>query len=124
MPKLNRETATVVDHGPVEDRRGEADGYTMNFTTFRATIDGAPLLKGLPNDECACPHWGYVLKGEISWVINGVEEIHKAGDAFYVPPGHTPGATAGSETVMFSPTVELAVTEAVMQRNMKAMMGA
>ena len=122
MPKLSRETAEVIDGGPVEDRRGEIDGYAINFTTFRATVDGAPLLKGLPNDQCHCPHWGYVTRGEVSFVFDGIEEIYKAGDAFYVPPGHTPAATADSEMVLFSPAKELAETQAVMERNMKVLM--
>ena len=123
MANLLKEPLEVVDAGPVEDRRGDADGYTLEVVTFRATVDGAPLLKGLPDDQCHCPHWGYVTKGEISFVVNGVEKTYKEGEAFYVPPGHTPGATAGSQMVMFSPTDELAVTEAVMNKNMEAMMG-
>ena len=30
-----------------------------------AGTDFGPLLKGLPNDRCPCPHWGYVLKGRL-----------------------------------------------------------
>src|SRR5438552_3029015 len=30
-----------------------------------AGTDLAPLLKGLPNDLCSCPHWGYVFKGRM-----------------------------------------------------------
>jgi quercetin dioxygenase-like cupin family protein len=125
MPKVSKETAAkVVDAGPVEDRSSDLEGYTVGFTTFNATVDGVPLLKGLPNDQCACPHWGYVLKGEMSWTYDGVEEICKEGDAFYAPPGHTPAAVAGTEIVLFSPAKELAETEAVMMKNMEAMTGA
>lgn len=123
MPGLSRDTAEVTDHGIVEDRHGEIDGYVISFVTFRATVDNAPLLKGLPDDKCHCPHWGYVVKGEIGWVVNGVEETYKAGDAFYVRDAHTQTAIAGSEMVQFSPADELAETEAVMQKNMQAMMG-
>ena len=73
MPGLSRDTAEVTDHGIVEDRHGEIDGYVINFVTFRTTVDNAPLLKGLPDDKCHCPHWGYVVEGEIGWVVNGVE---------------------------------------------------
>jgi hypothetical protein len=114
----------VIDHGPVEDRSGDLDGYRINFVTFRATVDATPLLKGLPDDMCHSPHWSYVLKGEVSYVINGIEEVYKAGDAFYVPPRHTSAASAGSEIVQFSPAKELAEVEAIMDRNMRAMMGA
>jgi hypothetical protein len=121
MPKLTRDPAHMVDHGPVAEWLLDVDGQNINFVTFKATVDGAPLLKGLPHDQCQCPHWGYVIKGEVGYTINGVEEIYKEGDAFYVPPGHTPSGTAGAQIVQFSPSDLLAETVAAMQRNMQAM---
>src|SRR5881628_2378385 len=121
MPKLSRETAEVIDAGPVEDRRGEIDGYAINFTTFRATVDGAPLLKGLPNDQCHCPHWGYVLKGRVTFTVDGQEEVLEPGDAFYVPHGHLQRAEAGTEYLQFSPAKEMAEVEQQVMKNMQAM---
>ena len=95
------------DHGPVEDRHEDLDGYTVNFVSFREDIDGTPLLKGLPDDRCQCPHWGYVLKGRLTFRFADHEEVFEAGDAFYLPPGHVPLAEAGSEFVQFSPAEEL-----------------
>jgi hypothetical protein len=40
------------------------------------------------------------------------EETFEAGDAFYMPPGHTPKGDAGTTFVMFSPADELAATDA------------
>ena len=40
------------------DCSDELDGYTVNFVSFRQDIDATPLLKGLPDDQCQCPHWG------------------------------------------------------------------
>ena len=52
MLKVSRESAEhVEDHGPVEDRHQDGDGYTINFVTFEADVDGTPLLKGLPGDQ-------------------------------------------------------------------------
>ena len=51
------------DYGPVVDRSDAVEGYTVNFTSFREDIDATPLLKGLPDDRCQCPHWGYVING-------------------------------------------------------------
>ena len=45
----------------------------------------------------------------------------EAGDAFYLPPGHIPVVTAGTEYLQFSPSDELRVTHEVMVRNMMAM---
>ena len=36
------------------------------IVSLPAGTDLAPLLKGLPNDLCPCPHWIYVIKGRIA----------------------------------------------------------
>ena len=97
MLKVSRDSAEQVEqHGPVEDRHQAGDGYTINFVTFGADVDGTPLLKGLPNDSCHCPHWGYVLKGRMTYHIDGGEDVVvEAGDAFYMPPGHIAGCRGG-----------------------------
>ena len=104
MPKVSRESAAHVEHhGPVEDRHEDIDDYTVNFLTMGVTIDATPLFKGLPGDQCSCPHWGYVFKGRITYRFADHEEVFEAGDAFYVPDGHTPLVEAGTEFVQFSP---------------------
>jgi hypothetical protein len=63
MPKVSKDSAAHVEqHGPVEDRHEDLDGYTVNFVSFAQDIDATPLLKGLPDDSCPCPHWGYVSR--------------------------------------------------------------
>ena len=94
----------------------------MNFVTFRENIDHAPLLKGLPDDQCQCPHWGYVLKGKMTFRFGDREEVFEAGDAFYAPPGHIPVHNEpGTEIVQFSPAEELRATTEVIMKNMQAM---
>jgi hypothetical protein len=125
MPKVSRESAQVEDHGPVEDRHGEVEGYTVNFTSFREDIDATPLMKGLPDDRCQCPHWGYVVSGKVTFRYADGEEVFEAGDAFYTPPGHVPVKhEPGTEFVMFSPAEELDKTKTVMMKNMQAMQAA
>ena len=68
----------------VEDRHEDIDGYTVNFVSFRQDVDGAPLLTGLPDDRCPCPHWGYVLKGRLTYRFADHDEVFEAGDAFYL----------------------------------------
>jgi hypothetical protein len=59
MPKVSRDSAPQrQDAGPVVDLRDELDGYTVSFTSLREDIDATPLMKGLPDDRCQCPHWG------------------------------------------------------------------
>jgi hypothetical protein len=122
MPKVSRESAQVDDHGAVEDRHDDLDGYTVSFVSFREDIDATPLLKGLPDDQCQCPHWGYVVKGGLTFRYGDRDEVFVAGDAFYTPPGHAPVQhDPGSEIVLFSPSEELQATEEVMMKNMQAM---
>ena len=122
MPKVSRESAQVEDHGPVEDRHADIDGYTVSFVSFRQDVDATPLLKGLPDDRCQCPHWGYVVTGKLTFRYGDREEVFAAGDAFYTPPGHIPVQhEPGTEMVLFSPAEELRQTEAVMAKNMQAM---
>ena len=47
------------------------------------------------------------------------EETYEAGDAYYVPPGHTPIHHAGAELVEFSPTDVLAETIPVVMDNLR-----
>jgi hypothetical protein len=123
MPKASKETAPGGgDYGPVSDRNAEFDGYTVNFVTFHEDIDATPLLKGLPDDRCQSPHWGYVITGKLYFRFADHEETFEAGDAFYLPPGHVPFKhEPGTQIVQWSPTAELRQTDEAIMRNMQAM---
>jgi hypothetical protein len=122
MPKFSKDSLEAQDFGPVEDREAEVDGYTFNYTTFKQDIDARPLLKGLPDDLCHCPHWGYVIKGRMTFSFaDGHDEVFEPGDAFYLPAGHSPTAEAGTEYIQFSPTPELNEVSAAIMRNMQEM---
>jgi AraC-like ligand binding domain len=123
MPKVSKQSAGGGgEYGPVTDRSDQLDGYTVNFVTFHEDIDATPLMKGLPDDRCQCPHWGYVLSGRVTFRFADREEVVEAGDAFYLEPGHVPVShEPGTELVQFSPSEELARTEQAIRRNMEAM---
>ena len=123
MPKASKESSTEVrDFGVAVDRAGDLDGYTVNFVSIREDHDLAPMLSGLPGGRCQCPHWGYVIKGRLTYRFADREEVFEAGDAFYLPPGHIPVANEpGSEMVQFSPAEGLRDTAAVMEKNMHAL---
>ena len=84
--------------GPVVDRSEEVEGYSINFTTFREDIDATPLLKGLPDDRCQGPHWGYVISGKITFRYADGEEGFEAGDAFSRRPATSGPAPARQRT--------------------------
>jgi hypothetical protein len=77
-------------------------GLRSMIVTLPAGTDLAPLLQGLPDDLCPCPHWGYMLKGRIRIRYADREEILVAGDLFYLPSGHTPLVEEDTEFVEFS----------------------
>jgi len=119
MPKMGKEDAA--QHYSAEGfdgNYGELDDYTVGFEAYSADVNMADLFKGLPDDRCQCPHWGYVIKGEVVYhYADGDDEITE-GQAYYARPGHTPKIFAGSEVVEFSPTAELAKTIEVVTKNM------
>jgi hypothetical protein len=122
MPKASRDSAShVEDVGVMEGRYEELGGYMVGFFTFREDADAAPLMKGLPDDRCQSPHWGYVVHGEITFTYADHEETHSTGDAYYAPPGHTPAIAAGTELIEFSPSDEYGRTMEVIGRNLAAM---
>jgi hypothetical protein len=83
-------------------------GMTCSYARFVAGTDLAPLLEGLPDDKCPCPHWGYILQGAIRISYSdGRDEIIRAGDVFYLPPGHAPLFLEDTTFVEFSPESEL-----------------
>ncbi|MBK5307602.1 MAG: hypothetical protein JJD92_13005 [Frankiaceae bacterium] len=125
MPSVSKTTATKVqDMPPFTEHTDDLDGYTVNFVTLRVDMDLTPLQKGLPDDRCQCPHWGYQFSGTQTFHYPDHDEVVTAGSAFYAPPGHNASATADSEFLVFSPAEQLRETEAVMASNMKALQGA
>ena len=52
------------------------NGMAALYVKLAAGSDFTPVLKGLPDDLCQCPHWGYVLKGTLHLRYkDGREEI-------------------------------------------------
>jgi quercetin dioxygenase-like cupin family protein len=62
-----------------------------------------------------------VLKGKVTFTVDGREEVFGPSDAFYVPPGHLQRAEAGTEYLQFSPAKEMAEVEQQVMKNMQAM---
>jgi hypothetical protein len=122
MPKASKHTAaeTVDLDGFEAHYERFAGGYTVAFEMYSADLDAAELFRGLPDDRCQCPHWGYVLTGQIEFVYRDRTETYAAGDAYYAPPGHTPICYAGSELVEFSPADAHDETTEVILANMRA----
>ena len=101
----------------------QAEWGEMNVAieNFPAGLDTAPLFKGLPDDRCQCPHWGYMLRGRMRIRYPDREEVIEAGDAYYMEPGHLPLFEEDTEVIEFSSKVEYQKTMEVAERNMAGM---
>lgn len=88
-------------------RAGELGGISCEYFSLAAGVDTTPLFVGLEGDACQCPHWGYVLAGEITTTDgDGTTETVQEGDLFYWPAGHNVRVDTDAEIVMFSPQEE------------------
>ncbi|MDS0258171.1 hypothetical protein NDI56_01965 [Haloarcula sp. S1CR25-12] len=80
----------------------------VGYETYLRDFDDAPLLAGLPNGRCQCPHWGYMLSGRMTVRYADHEEGVEAGDVYYMAPDHSIAVDAGTVLLEFSPLDEWA----------------
>ena len=89
---------------------GDASGLgkiSGEYFSLSAGVDTTPLFQGLDGNLCQCPHWGFVLRGQLTTTdANGLKETVSANDLFYWPPGHNVKVEADADIVMFSPQHE------------------
>lgn len=89
---------------------GDASGLgkiSGEYFTLSAGVDTTPLFQGLEGNLCQCPHWGFVLRGQITTTnAEGTQETVKTNDIFYWPPGHNVKVDVDAEIIMFSPQHE------------------
>lgn len=108
--KIKKEAIPVTMESPGTIMRSVSGygGMTAAFNELPAGTDISPLLQGLKNNSCHCPHWGYIVEGAILIKYdNGTEELLTAGDVFYLPPGHTGIVEKDLKILDFSPEKEL-----------------
>ena len=89
---------------------GDASDYgslAAEYFSLGAGTDIAPLLKGLDDDACHAPHWGFMISGEVVLAYtDGSQETYAGDDLFYWPPGHSVRVVKDAEVILFSPQVE------------------
>ncbi len=80
---------------------------SAEYFTLAAGVDTTPLFQVLEGDLCQSPHWGFVLRVQLTTTdATGARETVNANDLFYWPPGHNVKVDADAEIVMFSPQHE------------------
>ena len=89
---------------------GDASGLgkiSCEYFSLSSGVDTTPLFQGLEGNSCQCPHWGFVVRGQLTTTdATGARETAKENDLFYWPPGHNVKVDADAEIVMFSPQRE------------------
>ena len=84
---------------------------TIAFERLSAGVETAPLFRGLPDDACQSPHWGYLIEGRLRVLsTDGTEESIVAGQAYYLPAGHNVVVEQDALVLEFSPTEDRART--------------
>jgi hypothetical protein len=124
MGTLTPDTLELQDFGPVEVREADLDGYSVTFLHIKAPVDMTQMLTGLPGDRCPCPHWGIVTDGAMTVRYADHEESVRAGDVFYMVPGHVPVYDVGTRLIFFSPTEDMQRVNEVIEANARALQGA
>ena len=86
---------------------GDASGLgkiSGEYFSLSTGVDTTPLFMGLEGNLCQCPHWGYLISGQLTTTdAHGIREIVNANDLFYWPAGHNVKVNEDAEIVMFSP---------------------
>jgi hypothetical protein len=112
MSAYSQEQVPVEFEADVAQTRAiEHGGMTMAFERLSAGVETAPLFRGLPDDACQSPHWGYLISGRLRVLAtDGTEEGIVAGQAYYLPPGHNVVVEEDAVVLEFSPAHERART--------------
>jgi hypothetical protein len=95
-------------------------GMTIAFEHATKGQDASAMVKGLPDDRCQAPHWGYLFSGRVTVDYGDREETIEAGQAYYIAPGHRITFHEDSEALEFTPTDELEKTFDAVRRNAAA----
>lgn len=104
MREAREALPTAIEVEGVKVQGTDWGGMISGHLRFAKGSDLAPVLAGLPHDHCQCPHWGYVIDGEIEVAYqDGTQETIRSGDLYYWPPGHVVRFPADTTYVEFSP---------------------
>jgi hypothetical protein len=97
-------------------------GMAVAVNSLPAGTDLGPLLVGLKNNSCQVPHWGYIVKGSMRLKYDtGEELLLKAGDLFYMAPGHIGKVEEDLKLFDFSPEEEFKIVVSHLEKKVAEM---
>ncbi|HRP55666.1 hypothetical protein [Agriterribacter sp.] len=95
-------------------------GMSISYMEVPGPADFTPFFKGLPDDMCSSPHWGYVIDGSLRIKYpGGKEEVVNAGEVFYWPAPHTGVVEKNVKFIDFSPDGKFNTVMDQLAKNMK-----
>lgn len=99
-------------------------GMSIGYMEVPGPADFSPFFKGLPDDMCSSPHWGYVIEGSLRVIYpGGKEDIVNAGEVFYWPAPHTGVVEKNVKFIDFSPDGKFNTVMDHLAKKMKEMSG-
>ncbi|MGD8698634.1 MAG: hypothetical protein PVJ43_05050 [Gemmatimonadales bacterium] len=91
---------------------GNWGGMVVELVASTQRVDFSPMFKGLPDDVCPCPHWGYMVRGACTMqYADGSEEKISEGEVYYMPAAHTGWMEPDSAMLVFSPEKEAKILQ-------------
>jgi hypothetical protein len=121
MPSGSHDELPEVEIAPgYSSRMADWNGMTVAFEKAHAGQDGSAMVKGLPDDRCQAPHWGYLFCGHMTVDYGDRQETIEGGQAYYVAPGHLISFQSDCEALEFTPTDALGQTLEAVRRNAAA----
>ena len=84
MHGSKQDLPATVEAGGVVIREAEWGEMNVSLESMPAGTETAFLFKGLPDDRCQSPHWGYVVSGRLMFRYADREETFVAGDAYTI----------------------------------------
>jgi hypothetical protein len=123
MRAPKNELPLSLQEGAAFSRDIEWGDMNVSYESFPRGMDLTPFFKGLPDDRCQCPHWGYLFKGKMRVNYPDRDEEVNSGEVYYMAPGHLAMFEEDCELVEFSPKAELKKTMDVLSRNMEELKG-
>ena len=118
MPSAARDGLPLVEIVPgYTSRMADWGGIPVAFEKAHQGQDASSMVKGLPDDRCQAPHWGYLFSGRIIVDYGDRQETVVGGQAYYIAPGHLITFEEDSEALEFTPTDALEQTLEAVRRN-------
>jgi hypothetical protein len=98
----NTDLAIELD-GFGKQHRTQAGDMFVALEQWKAGLDTGPMFADLPGGACSEPHWGYCVEGSVTVRFDdGEDETIRAGEAYYIRPGHNVHIDEDSELVEFT----------------------